>query len=47
MMYQQHSRTELQQKLPGLLKWRVDQARDHATKFGRGQPVEQKKIFRT
>lgn len=41
------SRTELQRILPGLSKWRIDQARDHATKSGRGQPVAEKQIFRS
>ncbi|KXJ22171.1 hypothetical protein AC249_AIPGENE4203 [Exaiptasia diaphana] len=40
------SRAELQTILPGLSKWRIDQARDHATKSGRGQPVKEKQIFR-
>ena len=41
------SRSELQRMIPSLSKWRIDQARDHATKTGRGQPVEEKQIFRT
>ena len=41
------SRTELQRIIPGLSKWRIDQARDHATKSGRGQPVFEKPIFRS
>ena len=40
------SRSELQKLIPGLSKWRIDQARDHATKIGRGQTVPEKKIFR-
>ncbi|KXJ26973.1 hypothetical protein AC249_AIPGENE9994 [Exaiptasia diaphana] len=41
------SRSELQKILPGLSKWRIDQARDHATKAGRGQPIAEKTITRT
>ena len=33
--------------IPFLSTWRIDQARDHATKTGRGQPVEERQIFRT
>ena len=33
------SRSELQQMIPGLSKWRIDQARLHATQTGKGQPV--------
>ena len=38
--------SELQKLIPGLSKWRIDQARDHATKIGRGQTVPEKEIFR-
>lgn len=41
------SRSELQKLVPSLSKWRIDQARDHATKSGRGQLVLEKPIFRT
>ena len=41
------SRSELQGMIPFLSTWRIDQARDHATKTGRGQPVEERQIFRT
>jgi len=41
------SRTELQQLVPGLSKWRIDQARRHATETGKGQPTLEKPIFRT
>ena len=41
------SRAELQRTLPGLTKWQIDQARDHATKSGRGQPIPERQIFRT
>lgn len=40
------SKTELQQMIPGLTKWRVDQARCHATDVGEGQPLLDKPIFR-
>ena len=40
------SRSELQKLIPGFSKWRIDQARDHATKAGRGQTVSEKAIFR-
>lgn len=41
------SRSELQTLIPGLTKWQIDQARDHATKSGKGQPVDSNPIFRT
>lgn len=41
------SRAELQRILPGITKWQIDQARDHATNRGRGQPIPEKQIFRT
>ncbi|KAK3725259.1 hypothetical protein QZH41_001292 [Actinostola sp. cb2023] len=41
------SRTELQELLPSLSKWRIDQARHHAIETGRGQPVIEKPIYRT
>ena len=41
------SRVELQTLIPGLTKWRIDQARQHATKAGKGQVVPEKTIFRT
>jgi hypothetical protein len=41
------SRSELQEIIPGLSKWRIDQPRLHATSSGRGQPVLEKPIFRT
>ena len=40
------SRAELQKLVPGLSKWRIDQARQHATQTGRGQPVLEQPIFR-
>ncbi|KAK3735536.1 hypothetical protein QZH41_005013 [Actinostola sp. cb2023] len=39
------SRTELQQLVPGLSKWRIDQARRHATETGKGQLTLEKAIF--
>lgn len=41
------SRTELQELIPGLSKWRIDQARQHAVVTGKGQPVLEKPVFRT
>ena len=37
---------DLQKLIPGLTKWQIDQAREHATKSGKGQPVTDKPIFR-
>ena len=31
--------THFRHVVPNLSKWRIDKARDHATKSGRGQPV--------
>ena len=39
------SRSELQSLIPGLPKWRIDQARSHATQTGKGQPVKEKPIY--
>ena len=36
------SRVELQTLIPGLTKWRIDQARQHTTKAGKGQVVPEK-----
>ena len=42
------SKSELQEMIPGLSKWRVDQARQHATESaGRGQPVPEISSDRT
>jgi len=41
------SRTELQDMIPGLSKWRIDQARQHATEAGKGQPVPEISCYRT
>ena len=41
------SKSELQRMIPSLSKWRIDQARDHAIKSGKGQPVEDRPIFRS
>ena len=41
------SRVELQRLIPGLSKWRIDQARLHAIEAGKGQAVPEKAIFRT
>ena len=41
------SRAELQQMIPGLSKWRIDQARQHVIHTREGQPVPDQPIFRT
>ena len=33
------SRAELQEMIPGLSKWRIDQARQHATEAGKSHPI--------
>ena len=40
------SRRELQTLIPGITKWRIDQARQHATEAGKGQVVPEQTIFR-
>ena len=40
------SKSESQRMIPSLSKWRIDQARNHAIKSGKGQPVEDKQVFR-
>ena len=40
------SRAELQEMIPGLSKWRIDQARQHATEAGKGQPLPEIPSFR-
>ena len=40
------SKTELQEMIAGLSKWRIDQARCHATDVGEGQSIHDKPIFR-
>ena len=32
--------------IPSLSKWRIDQARQHATESGKGQPLLENQIFR-
>ena len=41
------SRAELQEMIPGLSKWRIDQARQHATEAGKGQSLPEIPSFRT
>ena len=41
------SRPELQEIIPGLSKWRIEQARQHATEVGKGQPLPEILSFRT
>ena len=40
------SRRELQTLIPGITKWRIDQACQHATEVGKGQVVPEQTIFR-
>ena len=40
------SRLELQRRIPDLSKWRIDQARNHVTETGKGQPILEKPIYR-
>ena len=40
------SRRELQTLIPGLTKWRIDQARQYTTEAGKGQAVPEQTIFR-
>ena len=41
------SRGELQEMIPGLSKWCIDQARQHATEAGKGPPLPEIPSFRT
>ena len=41
------SKADLQEMIPGLSKWRIDQARRHAIDVGKGQPLVETPIFRT
>ena len=41
------SKQELMAMIPTLTKWRIDEARQHATKVGKGQPVQNDPIFRS
>ena len=40
------SRSELQEMIPGLSKWRIDHARQHATETGEGQSLPEIHSFR-
>ena len=40
------SRSQLMNMIPTLSKWRIDEARQHATKVGEGLPISQEPIFR-
>ncbi|XP_019625004.1 PREDICTED: uncharacterized protein LOC109470483 [Branchiostoma belcheri] len=42
-----YTKDELQQLIPGLSKWRIDQARVHDAESGPGEPVQQQPIYRT
>ena len=37
---------ELQKMIPGLSKWRIDQACNHVTETGKGQPILEEPIYR-
>lgn len=41
------SRSELMILIPSLSKWRIDQARQHASDVGKGQLVQEEPVFRT
>ena len=41
------SQAELQDMIPGLSKWHIDQARQHATEVGKGQPLPEIPSSRT
>ena len=41
------SRSQLMNMIPTLSKWRIDEARQHATKVGEGLPAPQEPIFRS
>ena len=41
------SRAELHEMISGIFKWRIDQARQHATEAGKGQPIPQIPSFCT
>lgn len=41
------TRSKLQNMVPGLSKWRIDQARQHATVAGKGQPPIERPIYHT
>ena len=41
------TQSELQDIVPGLSKWRIDQARQHTTVAGKGQPPLESPIYRT
>ena len=41
------SKADLQEMIPGLSKWRINQARRHAIDVGKGQPLVETPIFRT
>ena len=41
------SRAELQETIPGLSKWRIDQARQHATEVRKGRPIPEIPSYRS
>ena len=44
---QDYSKSELREMIPGLTKWRIDEARKHATLIGPGRPKEVHEVSRT
>lgn len=44
---QDYSKSQLKEMIPGLTKWRIDQARKHAALVGPGRPKELPEIRRT
>ena len=44
---QDYSKSQLKEMLPGLTKWRIDEARKHAALYGPGMPKEVPQTYRT
>ena len=42
-----YTKSELQEMIPGLTKWRIDEARKHASEVGPGREVEAKTVTRS
>ena len=47
LLVDQHSKSELQEMIPGLTVWRIDQARKHAKNEGAGKQVNIPTLYRT
>lgn len=47
LFVQDYSKSQLKEMVPGLTKWRIDQARKHAALVGPGRPKELPEIRRT